>query len=126
MATKPSLARPAAKRKHRLITPGFALTMLILLGGIGGVTWLLLNLEDDRPERIARIEILSDALSGKGVTVEHSKDATTVSLVIPTDQAMVITERQANELALNARSRLGTWAVVKVKSPAGQSLGSAP
>jgi len=126
MATKPTLPRPASKRKHRLLTPGFVFVMLILLGGIGGVTWVIMKSKDQRPERLARIEAVSQAFASSGVAVEKSKDAMTVSLIIPTDQAMVMTERQANELALETRSRLGSWALVKVKSPAGQSLGSAP
>jgi hypothetical protein len=123
---KPTLAPPAAKRKHRIITPGFACIMLLMFCGIGAVVWVAVMSRDYVPEHNSKIEDVSQAFSSHGVIVEKSRDGSTVNLVIPIDQAMVITEREANELALNTRSRLGSWAIVKVKSPAGQTLGSAP
>jgi hypothetical protein len=60
-------------------------------------------------------------MAEKGIAVTSPRDRA-VELILPLQASMQATERQAKELALEAQSRLGDGVIVRVKSPAGQTL----
>jgi hypothetical protein len=59
-----------------------------------------------------------------GISVNQTGDRS-VTLTLPPRESMIATEREAKELALTAQSRLGSGVIVRVKTPAGQTLAEA-
>lgn len=73
----------------------------------------------------AELSSLQADLLPQGLLVSRTGD-NSVRVTLPTDQSLFVSERMATEMALRVRERLGGNVTVRVKTPGGQTLGSAP
>ena len=100
--------------------------LLVLVASVIGVLSIGGRSSPRRPSDLLQrnAAAVREALTESGTLVEVS-GPTSVTLTLPRDAAMKTTKREAREIALMAHSRLGDGVIVRVKTPAGQTLATA-